>query len=102
MDGLSRSERRSSSVADRSGQLRCIGGADDRILSVYRAIMLSLAENACPIYARLRKVACIPSEIPSFDGVCSETSIDGCEWKRVAVASVLTWACEFGSTDARA
>ena len=76
MDDLPPSERRPYSVADRTGQLRCSGGADDSILSVYRAIMLSLAGNACPISRWCTQCVCIPSEIPSCNGVCGETSLD--------------------------
>lgn len=76
MDDLPPSERQPYSVADRNGQLRCIGGADNRILSVYRAIMLSLAGNAGRTKAGARKVARIPSEIPSRRQSRRGTAID--------------------------
>jgi hypothetical protein len=50
--------------------------ADDRILSVYRATVLSSAGEARPAKREIQRCLRIPAEIPSRDGGRKETSID--------------------------
>src|SRR5579863_9884024 len=63
-----------------------VDAAIDNILSTYRAIMLSLAGNACTVRQRRAKCARIPSAIPSCYAGCSETLVDDDE-------TILTSVC---------
>ena len=76
---LARTARQMANFAARfrsTSYKRIVGDAADSILSTYRAIVLSLAGEACPARWLIQWCLRIPSEIPSRHCVSSETVVD--------------------------